>query len=111
MNRGEILKKSRNENKDEDEREKNLRTKTLLPFVIGFCAMSIFFLIFDFIYFKHDLISASVMSPFFFGFTVHTWYVAFSVKRKILNYIEALLITLTFVLTVLNFISEVKKFI
>lgn len=111
MNKEEILEKSRLENKEEDERENSIRKNSFIPFIIGFGVISIFFIIFDGIFFEHDFIAISIATTLVFAAAIQMWYLTFTIRKKVWTCLMASLFTLQFILEILNFISEVKKFI
>ena len=109
MNREEIFKKSRMENKEEDEREKNLRLKGGIPFIIAFAIAFLFFTIFEILFFDSYLIRQCFGTTLWFCGTVEMWYITIGIKRKASWYIFTSYFTLNFILNVITFIIYLKE--
>lgn len=111
MNRDEILKKSQLENKEEDEREKNIRSKRGIPFIIAFCIAYLFFTIFEFLFLDSEIISHSLGTTLWFCAAIEMWYIAIAIRRRISWYITASAVTLAFITKAISMIIYLIKII
>ena len=109
MNREEILEKSRNENKEEDEREKNLRSKAAIPFIIAFGVAYFFFIIFERLVLNTSIIHHVMGTTLFFSVSTEFWFIAIAVKKSKSNFISAICFTLCFICEVAMLIMYLKE--
>ncbi|MBE7065603.1 MAG: hypothetical protein E7384_07340 [Ruminococcaceae bacterium] len=109
MNRDEILEKSRKENKDEDEREKNLRSKAAIPFIAAFGIAFFFFVIFERLVLNTSIIHHVLGTTLFFSISAEFWFIAIAIKRSKTNYFSAICFTICFISEVAMLIMYLKE--
>ena len=82
MNKEEILAKSREDHKNEDEREKQIRMRAAIPALIGMGVIAITLMVMEILFLDSVLLSRSFGLVFTGAVATETWYLAVTLKKK-----------------------------
>lgn len=82
MNKYDILKKSREENKNGDERERLIRKGIATPTLIAMGVISVILMLLEKVYLETELLSNSLVVLFVVATAVQQWYMLLVVKQK-----------------------------
>ena len=107
MNKEEILAKSREDNKNEDEREKRLRIGSAIPAFIAMGSIGVTLMILEMIFLDTELLSCGVRLMIYGCLCVQNWYLWAVLRRK---YLITLSILWTVIVT-MNVWSMIQVFI
>ena len=104
MDRDEILKKSREENKDGDEREIQLRTTSVMPVIITMGVVGLILMVLENILLDTQLLTNGLYLVIMLVAAVQQWYLLILIKKKYLIF-TGFCFTFASVLAVLRLID------
>lgn len=110
MNREEILEKSRNENKQEDEREKLLRKGSFIPAIITLCVVTVILGLAEIIFLDTMILGNSFYFLITIMCAVQNWYLLAVLKKKYLV-VTSILWTFTTIVSILCLINTFQEMI
>ena len=107
MNKDEILSKSREENKNEDERERQIRMKASIPAFIGMGVIGLTLMLLEMILLDTVILSRGIYLVFMGTTATQNWYLALTLKKK--NYfVSAVCFMLCTVIAILQVIMAFR---
>lgn len=89
MNKEEILAKSREDNQNEDEREKQIRARSAIPAFVGMGVVAVILMLLEMILLDTVLLSRGVYLVIVVALATQNWYLALTLKKKAWFFIAA----------------------
>ena len=83
MNKEEILAKSRQDHKNEDEREKQIRMRAAIPAFVGMGVIAVTLMLLEMIFLDTVLLSRSLSLVIHGTVATQHWYLAATLKKKV----------------------------
>ena len=104
MNKYDILKKSREENKNGDERERLIRKGIATPTLIAMGVIGVILMLLEKVYLETELLSNSLVVLFVVATAVQQWYMLLVVKQKFYIF-SGILLTINSIIVIRDLID------